>query len=97
VEVKGLLKACTGPRRGCGTASDDSRRGHKRDLANKAGGGGRVGPGGGRGKIDYGYWELYFTKESNLKEGGIGPIKCKFSIFFFLFAIIQFGNQKNYL
>jgi hypothetical protein len=31
-----------------------------------------------RGKTDRGYYKLYFTKESNLKEGKIGPIKSKF-------------------
>jgi hypothetical protein len=54
---------------------------------------------GGRGdKTDRGCYELYFTKESNLKEGKIGLIKRKFLIFpFFLsifFAITQFSNQK---
>jgi hypothetical protein len=43
-----------------------------------------TGVGGGGGKTDHGYEELYFTKESNLKEGKIGPIECKFFTFCFL-------------
>jgi hypothetical protein len=43
--------------------------------------------------------ELYFTKESNLKEGEIGPHKTQvFHVLFVyvLFAIIHFSNQKIY-
>jgi hypothetical protein len=39
---------------------------------------------GGGDKIYQGHEELYFTKESNLKEGKIGPIKRKFLVFFSL-------------
>jgi hypothetical protein len=43
-------------------------QGHKHNLASK------IGKGGG-GKTDHGYWEPYCTKESNLKERKICPIK----------------------
>jgi hypothetical protein len=36
------------------------------------------------GQNDHGYYEFYFTKESNLKEGKIGRIKRRFFIFFSL-------------
>jgi hypothetical protein len=38
------------------------------------------------------------TKESNLKEGKIGPTKRTFFIFFLLsiYIFIHFRNQKNY-
>jgi hypothetical protein len=52
---------------------------HKCNLANNN----WVGGGGGR-KTDHGYLELHFTKELNLKEGKVGPIKHKFFILFFL-------------
>jgi hypothetical protein len=50
------------------------------------------------GRAVNGYQELYFTNESDLKVGKIGPIKGQFFILFFLsiflFAIMQFSNQK---
>jgi hypothetical protein len=55
---------------------------HKSNLASNVGGGG--------GKTDHGYL-LYFTKESNLKEGKTGPTKRKFFIFFFLFFICHYS------
>jgi hypothetical protein len=45
-----------------GPAQSASQR-HTRNLANKIGGGR------GGGKTDHGYYELYFTKKSNLKQG----------------------------
>jgi hypothetical protein len=42
-------------------------------------------------EIDQVYEELYFTRESNLSEGKIGPIKRKFFIFFFLFFISHYS------
>jgi hypothetical protein len=41
---------------------------HKHNLANNNGGGG--------GELTMGIRNFIFTKESNLKEGKIGPIKC---------------------
>jgi hypothetical protein len=54
------------------------RSNHKRNLADNTRGGG------GGGKTVRGDLGLYLTKESNLKEGKISPVKLKFFIFFFL-------------
>jgi hypothetical protein len=52
----------------------------------------------GGGDTDHGCEELYFAKESHLNEGTIGPIKQAFPFLFlvyFLFATMQFSNQKK--
>jgi hypothetical protein len=64
---------------------------HKRNLANNLGGGGRAGG------IDHGYWELYFTGESDLKEGRIDPTKHIFFILFFLFYLPLFNSVTKKL
>jgi hypothetical protein len=46
----------------------------------------------GGGKIDHGYYELYFTKESNMKERHIGPTKGKLFVFLSIFYLPLFNS-----
>jgi hypothetical protein len=58
-----------------------------------------AGLGGEGGKTDNGYYELYFTNESYLKEAKIDPVKRKFFIFFFLciFYLPLFNSVIKYI
>jgi hypothetical protein len=67
------MKVFTAPKLGSGSLC----YWQKRNLDNNPGGGGGS-------KFHHGYYELYFTKESNLIEGKIGPIKRKIFILLFV-------------